>query len=79
VKRSALLKWLQDAATKSGQPNLVLAMISMLLAATKFFFYTEFLASSADADSLVENSHCEIVFAVNGFVGFRAARVPVVN
>jgi len=38
VIRSTLSKWLQDAATKTGQPNLVLAMIAMLLAATIVFF-----------------------------------------
>jgi hypothetical protein len=36
--RSTLSKWLQDAATKTGQPHLVLAVISMLLAATIVFF-----------------------------------------
>src|ERR1700694_3896234 len=38
VIRSTLSKWLQYAATKTGQPNLVLAMISVLLAATIVFF-----------------------------------------
>jgi hypothetical protein len=38
VIKSTLSKWLQDAATKTGKPNLVLAMISMLLAATIVFF-----------------------------------------
>jgi hypothetical protein len=37
VIKSTLSKWLQDAATNTGQPNLVLAMISMLLAATTVF------------------------------------------
>jgi hypothetical protein len=31
-------KWLQDAARNTGKPNLVLAMISMLLAATIVLF-----------------------------------------
>jgi hypothetical protein len=34
--RSTLSKWLQDAATKTGQPNPVLAMISTLLARDDF-------------------------------------------
>jgi hypothetical protein len=38
VIKSTLSKWLEDAATKTGKPNLVLAMISMLLAATIVFF-----------------------------------------
>jgi hypothetical protein len=35
--RSTLSKWLQYAVTKTGHPNLVLAMISMLLATTIVF------------------------------------------
>jgi hypothetical protein len=38
VIRSTLSKWLEQAARKTGKPNLVLAMISMLLAATIVFF-----------------------------------------
>jgi hypothetical protein len=38
VIKSTLSKWLQDAARNTGKPNLVLAMISMLLAATIVFF-----------------------------------------
>jgi hypothetical protein len=38
VIKSTLSKWLQDAARNTGKPNLVLAMISMLLAATIIFF-----------------------------------------
>jgi hypothetical protein len=37
VIKSTLSKWLQDAARNTGKPNLVLAMISMLLAATIVF------------------------------------------
>jgi hypothetical protein len=37
VIKSTLSKWLYDAATNTGQPNLVLAMISVLLAATIVF------------------------------------------
>jgi hypothetical protein len=37
VIKSTLSKWLHDAATNTGQPNLVLAMISVLLAATIVF------------------------------------------
>jgi hypothetical protein len=37
VIKSTLSKRLHDAATNTGQPNLVLAMISMLLAATTVF------------------------------------------
>jgi hypothetical protein len=36
--KSTLSKWLQDAAMNTGKPNLVLAMISMLLAATIVIF-----------------------------------------
>jgi hypothetical protein len=38
VIRSTLSKWLQDTVTKTGHPHLVLAVISMLLAATIVFF-----------------------------------------
>jgi hypothetical protein len=40
VIRSTLSKWLHDAATNPGRPNLVLAMISVLLAATIVFIFT---------------------------------------
>jgi hypothetical protein len=46
VIKSTLSKWLHDAATNTGQPHLVLAMISVLLAATIVFIYAEFLAGS---------------------------------
>jgi hypothetical protein len=38
VIRSTLSKWLQDAAAKTGQPHLVLAVISLQLAATIVLF-----------------------------------------
>ena len=37
VIKSTLSKWLQDAARNTGKPNLVLAMISVLLAAAIVF------------------------------------------
>src|SRR3984893_12929977 len=43
VIKSPLSKWLHDAATNTGQPNLVLAMISVLLAATIVFILRESL------------------------------------
>jgi hypothetical protein len=50
-----LSKWLEHAARKTGKPNLVLAMISMLLAATPGHSQTQFrLPSRAPACHFVK-------------------------
>jgi hypothetical protein len=58
--RSTLSKWLQYAVTKTGHPNLVLAMISMLFGDDNSFHFARnfWLVAGRRGFACRENSHC---------------------